>query len=85
MGTCPRLHKARTCSQRNMRLATDCPMLQEIGAASAYQRRPNMDVTKKVVEPGKNAAQPVKVQAQPEHKIQPEAAKTGGSQSKPRP
>jgi hypothetical protein len=45
-----------------------------------------MDTTKKTVaEPPKNAAQPVKAQAQPEQKIQPQAVKPGGSRPKPKP
>jgi len=44
-----------------------------------------MDITKKaVVEPPKSTAPPVKAQPQPEHKAQPEAAKPGGSQPKPK-
>jgi hypothetical protein len=43
-----------------------------------------MDITKKaVVETSTSAAPPVKVQPQPEHKAQHEAAKPGGSQPKP--
>jgi hypothetical protein len=44
-----------------------------------------MDITKKaVVEPPKNAAQPIKAQPQPEHKVQHQAASPGGSQPKPK-
>jgi hypothetical protein len=44
-----------------------------------------MDITKKaVVEPPKSTAPPIKAQPQPEHKAQPEAAKPGGSQPKPK-
>jgi len=44
-----------------------------------------MDTTKKaVVEPPKSTVPPVKAQPQPEHKAQPEAAKPGWNQPKPK-
>ena len=43
-----------------------------------------MNITKKaIVEPPKNAAQPVKTEQRPDRKAQHEAAKPGGNQPKP--
>jgi len=41
-------------------------------------------VKKTIVEAPKSADSPVKAQTQPEHKTQPEAAKPGGNQPKPK-